>query len=109
MNTISLDEFKRTEIRVGTVVVAERIFDTDKLLRLEVDFGEERLRQILSGVAEYVDPKEIIDRQLLFITNLEPRIIRGLASNGMLLATGEGDDFTLLIPSKPVPPGSRVR
>lgn len=107
--TISLDEFKRAEMRVGTVIVAERVPDTDKLLRLEVDFGEARLRQILSGIAEYVDPKEIIGRQLLFVTNLEPRIVRGLVSSGMLLATGEGDNFTLLIPSKPVPPGSPIR
>ena len=95
---ISLDEFKRAEIRVGTVVEAKPVPDTDKLLRLEVDFGEETLRQILSGIAEYVEPQSIIGRQLLFVTNLEPRIIRGLASNGMLMATGEGDDFTLLIP-----------
>lgn len=107
--TISLDEFKRAEMQVGTVVVAERVPDTDKLLRLEVDFGEARLRQILSGIAEYIDPKEIIGRQLLFVTNLESRIVRGLVSNGMLLATGEGEDFTLLVPSKPVPQGSRVR
>jgi len=106
---ITLDEFKQSDIRVGTVVSAERVPDADKLLRLEVDFGEERLRQIISGIAEYIDPKEIIGRQLLFIVNLEPRIIRGLASNGMLLATGEGDSFTLLVPSKPVPPGSRLR
>ncbi|MFQ5540716.1 MAG: hypothetical protein ACE5F4_00485 [Candidatus Paceibacteria bacterium] len=106
---ISIDEFKRADIRVGTVAVAERVPDADKLLRLEVDFGEERLRQVISGIAEYVEPTAIINRQLLFIVNLEPRIIRGLASNGMLLATGEGDDFTLLVPSKPVPPGSKIR
>lgn len=107
--SITLDEFKQSDIRVGTVVSAERVPDADKLLRLEVDFGEERLRQIISGIAEYVDPKEITGRQLLFIVNLEPRIIRGLASNGMLLATGDGDSFTLLVPAKPVQAGSRLR
>lgn len=106
---LSLDEFKRAEIRVGTVLEAQPVPDTDKLLRLEVDFGEETHRQILSGIAEYVDASDLKGRQLLFVTNLEPRIIRGLASNGMLLATGEGDDFTLLVPSKPVAPGSRIR
>lgn len=106
---LSLDEFKRADIRVGTVLEAQRVPDTDKLLRLEVDLGEETHRQILSGIAEYVDPNDLKGRQLLFVTNLEPRIIRGLASNGMLLATGEGDDFTLLVPAKPVPPGSPIR
>lgn len=106
---LSIDEFKRAEIRVGTVVEAQIVPDTNKLLRLEVDFGEQHLRQIISGIAEYINPKEIIGRQLLFVTNLEPRIIRGLVSNGMLLATGENDNFTLLVPSKPVPPGSSIR
>jgi len=107
--TISIDEFKRADIRVGTVVHAEKVPDADKLLRLEVDFGEERYRQILSGIAEFVDASSLVGRQLLFVINLEPRIIRGMVSNGMLLATGEGDAFTLIIPSKPVSAGSSIR
>lgn len=106
---ISLEEFKNADIRVGTVLVAEPVPETDKLLRLEVDFGDFGKRQILSGIAEFVHPSDIIGRQLLFIVNLEPRIIRGLASNGMLLAVGEGEEFSLLVPLKGVPAGSRVR
>ena len=109
MTTISFDDFKNADLRVGTVCVAEHVPETDKLLRLEVDFGEDNHRQIVSGISEYITPEEIIGRQLLFIVNLEPRIIRGLVSNGMLLAVGEGDSFSVMVPSKQVAPGSRVR
>jgi methionine--tRNA ligase beta chain len=106
---ISIDDFKRLEIQIGTVKSAERIPGADKLLRLEVDFGEENPRQILSGIAEFVEPADIIGRQFPFLTNLEPRVIRGLVSNGMLLAVGEGDAFALLSPTRPVSHGSRIR
>lgn len=106
---ISFDDFKRAEIQMGTVVSAEPVPDTDKLLRLEVDFGEETPRQILSGIAEYVAPQDLIGRQFPFITNLEPRVIRGHVSNGMMLAVGEGDTFALLSPTRPVNPGSHIR
>ena len=103
------DQFKKADIRVGTVCSAEHVPETDKLLRLEVDFGEDKYRQIVSGIAEYVTPEDITGRQLLFIVNLEPRIIRGLASNGMLLAVGEGETFSLVTPTKKVASGSQVR
>ncbi len=106
---LSLDEFKRAEIKIGTVRSAERVPETDKLLRLEVDFGEETSRQILSGIAEYVGPEDLVGRQFPFIVNLEPRVIRGLVSKGMLLAVGEGEAFALLSPTRPVNPGSRIR
>jgi methionyl-tRNA synthetase len=106
---ISLDEFRRAEIQIGTVLSAERVPETDKLLRLEVDFGEGSARQILSGIAEYIRPEDLVGRQFPFVTNLEPRVIRGLASNGMILAVGEGDHFALLSPTRPVDEGSRIR
>lgn len=106
---ITLDEFKRAEIRIGTVLSAERVPETDKLLRLEVDFGEGAPRQILSGIAEHIKPEDLTGRQFPFITNLEPRVLRGFVSNGMLLAVGEGDTFALLSPTKAVDEGSRIR
>ncbi|MEN9390512.1 MAG: hypothetical protein RLZZ283_612 [Candidatus Parcubacteria bacterium] len=107
--SITIDQFKEVEIRVGTVRTAERVPDADKLIRLEVDFGEDNLRQILSGIAEYITPEEMIGRQFPFVTNLEPRVIRGLVSNGMILAVGEGETFALLTTTKTVTPGSRAR
>ena len=106
---LTIDEFKNMDLRVGTVLTAEPVPETDKLLRLEVDLGEDRPRQILSGIVEFLKPTEIVGRQFVFVANLEPRVIRGLISSGMLLATGEGHEFTLISPGKPVPPGSRLR
>ena len=95
------------EVSIGTVKTAEHIPDTDKLLRLTVDFGEEAHRQIVSGIAAYVsEPESLIGRQLAFVTNLEPRIIRGYESNGMLFAVGNDDTFAFLTPDKEVPPGT---
>ena len=92
---------------MGTVLTAERVPDTDKLLRLTVEFGEEHPRQIVSGIQAYVpDPATLVGRQLAFVTNLEPRTIRGLESNGMLFAVGEGDTFAFVVPDRPVPPGT---
>jgi methionine--tRNA ligase beta chain len=106
---ISFDDFKKVDMRVGTVMVAEPVPDADKLLRLEVDFGEEKRRQIVSGIAEYVHPNDLLGRQFVFVVNLEPRIIRGLASNGMLLAVGDGESFSMIVPTKKIIPGSSVR
>lgn len=106
---ISIDDFSKAEIKIGTVLSAEAVPESDKLLRLEVDLGEETPRQIISGIALYVAPQDIVGRQFPFITNLEPRVIRGLVSNGMILAVGEGETFALLSPTRPVSPGSRIR
>lgn len=105
---ISIDDFSKIEVSMGTVKMAERVPETDKLLRLSVDFGEASgPRQIVSGIAGYVeDPATLVDRQLAFVTNLEPRTIRGLESNGMLFAVGEGDTFAFVTPDRPVPPGT---
>ena len=128
---ITIDDFSKIEVRVGTVRSAERVPETDKLLRLMVDFGlkpvasdavgsadqpstaslgEERdMRQIVSGIAAYVEePASLIGRQLSFVTNLEPRTIRGLESNGMLFAVGTDDSFAFLTPDREVPPGTRA-
>lgn len=105
---ISIEEFSKVEIKVGTVRSAERVPETDKLLRLTVDFGEEAgPRQIVSGIAAYVaDPGTLVNRQLAFVTNLAPRTIRGLESNGMLFAVGVGESFAFLTPDRAVPSGT---
>lgn len=105
---ISIEEFSKIEVQVGTVKTAERVPETDKLLRLTVDFNEESgPRQIISGIAAYVsEPESLVGRQLAFVTNLEPRTIRGLESNGMLFAVGSDDSFAFLVPDRDVPPGT---
>lgn len=104
---ISIDAVHAIEVSIGTIESAERVPETDKLLRLMVNFGEKGTRQIVSGIAMYVaDPASLVGRQFSFVTNLEPRIIRGLESNGMLFAVGSGETFAFLTPDKPVPPGT---
>ncbi|MFZ2167907.1 MAG: hypothetical protein WAV50_03515 [Minisyncoccia bacterium] len=105
---ITIDEFSKIEVRIGTVRTAERVPETDKLLRLTVDFAEESgPRQIISGIAAYVtEPESLVGRQLAFVTNLVPRTIRGLESNGMLFAVGSDDTFAFLTPDRAVPPGT---
>lgn len=105
---ISIEEFSKVEVKVGTVMTAERVPETDKLLCLAIDFGEpDGPRQIVSGIAAYVpEPESLVGRQLAFVTNLAPRTIKGLESNGMLFAVGEGDSFAFLSPDRPVPPGT---
>jgi methionyl-tRNA synthetase len=104
---ITIEDFAKVEVRVGTVLLCERVPDTDKLLRLMVDLGESEPRQIISGIARYVEsPEELVGKQLSFVTNLEPRTLRGLESNGMLFAVGEGDTFAFMVPDRAVPPGT---
>ena len=105
---ISIDEFAKVEVKVGTVLSAELVPETEKLLKLSIDFSEETgPRQIVSGIRAYVaEPEELVGRQLAFVTNLAPRTIKGLESNGMLFAVGEGDSFAFLTPDRPVPPGT---
>lgn len=106
---VTIDQFTAIEIKIGTVESAERVPDSDKLLRLQVNVGEGSLRQILSGIAQFVNPEDLVGRQFPFVTNLEPRVIRGQVSNGMLLAIGDTEGFALMSPTKQVIPGSRVR
>src|SRR6202012_4478407 len=92
---IAIDDFVKIDLRVAQIVVAERIPKADKLLRLEVDLGYEK-RQILSGIAQWYTPEELIGKRIVVITNLAPRKMRGLESHGMLLAASETEG------SKPV-------
>ena len=94
--TITIDDFIKIDLRVAQIVVAERIPKADKLLRLEVDLGYEK-RQILSGIAEFYTPEELIGKRIAIIANLAPRKMRGLESHGMLLAAS-GEDHS----SKPI-------
>lgn len=83
---ITIDDFLKVELRVGEVKVAERIPNADKLLRFEIDLGEEKPRQILAGLAEYYDPEKLIGRKVVVVANLKPRKMRGLESQGMICA-----------------------
>lgn len=105
----TIDDFSKLEIRIGTVIAAEIVEGADKLYKLSVDLGESEPRQILSGIREYVTTEDLIGRQFPFVANLAPRTIRGIVSNGMILAGNDSESFALLNPSKPLANGTRLR
>jgi len=106
---ITIDDLAKVELRVAQILVAERIPKADKLLRLEVDLGYEK-RQILAGIAEHYAPEKLIGRKIVIVANLAPRKMRGLESNGMLLAASlEGGAPVLAGFLEEVPLGSRLK
>jgi methionyl-tRNA synthetase len=106
---ITIDDFAKVELRVAQILVAERVPKADKLLRLEVDLGTEK-RQILAGIAEHYEPEKLIGRRIVIVANLAPRKMRGLESNGMLLAASlEGGAPVLAGFLEDVPLGARLK
>lgn len=106
---ITYDDFAKLDIRIGLVVAAEPVPETDKLIKCTVDFGEFGTRTIVSGVAEWKKPEDLVGRQLPYIVNLAPRVIRGVESQGMLLALSDVDGLSLLIPERSVEKGTRAK
>jgi methionine--tRNA ligase beta chain len=117
MEYVSYEEFKKMDIRVGTIKEAEAVPETDKLLRCQIDFnevdeeGNKKIRQIISGIKEYYpEIEKLIGKQVLYIVNLEPRTIKGFESNGMLMAVDGVDGRPVfLVPEVEVNSGSKVR
>lgn len=117
MEYVSYEEFKKMDIRLGTIRQVEPVPDTDKLLCCQIDFnetdeeGNTKLRQIVSGIREYYpEHTELIGKQILYIVNLESRKIKGYESNGMLMAVDGLDGRPVfLVPENEVLSGSRVR
>ncbi|MCS7308625.1 MAG: methionine--tRNA ligase [Armatimonadetes bacterium] len=105
---VSIEDFQRLEIRIAEVKMAEAIPNTSKLLKLTVDLGGEE-RTLVAGIAETYRPEDVVGRQIVVLANLQPATIRGVQSQGMLLAAEVDGKAILLTPDKPVPVGSKVR
>ena len=108
---ISINDFAQVEMRLGTILEVERVPDTDKLLKLSVNFGEASPRQVISGIAPYFeDPQVLVGKTCPFVTNLEPRIIRGLESQAMIVAVHTDDGaFSILEPTlADIPAGTKL-
>jgi methionyl-tRNA synthetase len=109
-STITIDEFARVDMRVGLVRSAERVKGADKLLHMQIDIGEAEPRSIVAGIAEAYSPEEMVGRRVAIVANLQPRKLRGLTSNGMILAaTPEGGKPVLVSVASDVPPGTKLR
>ena len=114
MQHINYEDFKKVEIRAGKILSAEKIPDTDKLLRLSVDFAEKddvgnsKPRQIVSGISmHFPDASILVGKTCMFVTNLEPRTIKGFESNCMLFAVSNSQGgFSILEPNETITPGS---
>jgi methionyl-tRNA synthetase len=105
---IEYDDFKKVQIQVGEIMHVEPVSGSEKLLKLTVKFGEEE-RQILSGIAKFVSPEELVGKKVPFVTNLKPRAMMGLESNGMILAATDADgNFSLLNVDTSVASGTHV-
>lgn len=106
---ISYDDFAKLDIRIGTIVAAELVPETDKLIKCTIDFGEIGQRTIVSGIAQWKKPEELVGRQLPYIVNLAPRMLRGVESQGMLLAASDESGVALLSPERPMSAGTKLR
>ena len=104
---ITIDDFKKVDLRVAKVVAAVRVEGSEKLLKLQVDVGEEK-RQIVAGIGLAYEPEALVGREIIIVANLEPRLLMGIESQGMLLAASN-DHPVLLQPDKEVAPGCMIR
>jgi len=106
--TITFNEFQKLDLRSAKILKAEKIEESDKLLLLDIDLGEEK-RQLVAGIAQDYSPDELVDKTIIIVANLEPKKIKGYVSQGMLLAVDSPQGPVLLIPEGEVLPGSKVK
>ena len=106
---ISINDLAKVEVKVGTVLAAENVPETDKLIRCTIDFGALGTRTIVSGIKAWKTPEELVGKQLPYIVNLAPRVLKGIESQGMLLAGSPGGDgLVLLHPEFSVEAGTKL-
>ncbi|PIR06472.1 methionine--tRNA ligase subunit beta [Candidatus Jorgensenbacteria bacterium CG_4_10_14_0_8_um_filter_39_13] len=104
---INFEDFKKLDLKVARIIEAERIENSEKLLKLKIDLGDEK-RQIVAGLGKTYSPETLRGKEIVVIINLEPRRLLGIESQGMLLAADNNEPI-LLIPEKEVPPGTKIR
>ena len=105
---ITFDDFKKVELKVARIIEAEEVAGAEKLLKLQIDLGSEK-RQIVAGIKKSHQAKDLIGREIVVVVNLEPRMVMGLESNGMLLAASDDTGPVLLKPDKDVLPGIGIK
>ena len=107
MSYVQFGEFKKIDVRVGSVITAEKVEHTNKLMKLIVNVGEEE-RQIIAGIADHYKPEELIGKKLMVVVNLEPKVFKGLESRGMILAADWENEVVVIFVDDKVPIGTRV-
>ncbi len=106
---IKFDDFAKVDMRIGTVLLAEEIEGSEKLIKMEVDFGDLGKRQILAGIKSWYKPEELVGKQLPFVVNIEPRKMMGLESQGMILAADSDDKAVILLLEQTVINGTLIK
>ncbi len=107
---LDFEDFAKLELRVGVVRSAEKVEGADKLVKLSVDAGDPEPRTIVAGIAQaYPDPQALVGRRIVVVANLAPRALRGITSQGMLLAAGEPPNLTVVTVGDSIAPGTRVK
>ena len=107
MEIINFDDFSKLNLRVGKIISAEEVEGSNKLIKMKVDIGDEE-RQIVAGISKYYSQDELANKTVIVLINLEPRKIFGIESQGMLLASIDGDEVSLLQTDKEMIPGSEI-
>jgi methionine--tRNA ligase beta chain len=107
--TVSFSDFQKLDFRIGKIEAVEEVEGLDKLYKLAVNLGEPKKRTLLAGLKETHKPDELLGKQIVIVANLEPREIKGIKSEGMLLAVDDQDKPVILVPENEVKPGSKVR
>ncbi len=108
MSEIGIEEFQKIDIRIGKIKEAEKIENADKLFRLKVDIGEKEI-QIVAGIAKYYNSGELLNKKIIVLTNLKPVKLKGILSEGMLLAADDNKNIALLTTDKEVKEGAMVK
>ncbi len=121
---VNFEDFQKLDLRIAKILKAERVGGSEKLLKLEIDLGKDpstgsgqdpstgsgqAKRQLIAGIAKFYQPGELKGKEIVVVVNLEPRILMGLESQGMLLAADDNGRPVILIPDKEIPPGTKVR
>jgi methionyl-tRNA synthetase len=109
VDQITFKDFQKLQLKVGRVLEAESVPKSKKLLRLQVDLGEESPRQIVSGISPSYQPQDLVGTNVIVVTNLAPAKIMGVESNGMILSGEDSEQLSLLRLDRELPPGSEVR
>lgn len=104
---ISIEDFKKLDIRLAKVLSAKRVEGSEKLIELSLSIGEEN-RTVVAGIAKSYLPEELIGKKILFLANLKPRQIFGIESQGMVLALSDGENLSLIVPDRDLPEGLRA-
>ena len=107
-STITIDDFKKVVLKVGKVTEASAHANANKLLVLKVDLGGGEVRQVVSGIKQWYAPEQLVGKSVILVANLAPANLRGVESQGMVLAASSGDQVILLSPEKDAAPGSKV-